>query len=84
MDSYYIIALRIDHRTSNAVKVQEILTKHGCNIRTRIGLHEADAETCADDGLIILQACGDIAVIQQMLADFDALDGVRAKMLDLN
>ena len=34
MSCYYIIGIRLDHRTANASKLQEALTAHGCNIRT--------------------------------------------------
>jgi len=81
---YYVIALRLDNRTHNAIKLQQSLTEHGCNIKMRVGLHEADENVCATDGLIILQACGNAQTIQKMLDDFNSLDGVTAKMLDLN
>lgn len=84
MNSYYIIGLRIDHRTSNAIKLQEVLTKYGCNIRLRVGLHEADKDYCADDGVIMLQACGEAPTIKEMMKAFETVDGVRAKLLDLN
>lgn len=84
MNSYYIIGLRLDHRTANAIKLQEVLTKYGCNIKLRVGLHEADADFCADDGVIMLQAVGDAPTIKEMMAAFEEVDGVRAKLLDLN
>lgn len=84
MNSYYILAIRVDHRHTNAVKLQEMLTKYGCNIRMRVGVHEADAEHCADDGLIILQVYGDTEVTNNMIADFDSLNGVIARLLDMN
>lgn len=81
---YYVIGLRLDNRTHNAVKLQESLTQHGCNIKMRVGLHEANENVCATDGLIILQVCGEAPTIQAMLDDFNGLEGVTAKMLDLN
>lgn len=84
MNSYYILAIRVDHRQTSAVQLQEMLTKYGCNIRLRVGMHEADAQYCADDGLIILQVCGNTEITNSMIADFDSLDGVTARMLDMN
>lgn len=83
-NAYYVIAVRVDHRTSNAAKVQDILTKHGCNIRTRVGLHEISEDNCSEDGFIILQACGEAPTIKAMMAEFEGLDGVRAQLMDLN
>lgn len=84
MSSFYILAIRVDHRHTNAVRLQEMLTKYGCNIRMRVGMHEADADYCADDGLIILQVYGDTEITNAMIADFDSLEGVTARMLDMN
>lgn len=84
MNCYYIIGLRVNHRTGNAVKLQEVLTKFGCHIKLRVGLHETSEEYCSDDGVIMLQACGEKATIEEMLKAFNDTEGVTAKMLDLN
>ena len=41
----YIMAVLQEHRVETATKVQEILTRFGCNIRVRLGLHDAGIET---------------------------------------
>lgn len=84
MSCYYIIGLRISHRTANAPKLQEALTAHGCNIRMRVGMHETGGDFCSDDGVIMLQACGSQETVDKMISDFNALDGVTAKLIDLN
>ncbi|KKI51716.1 hypothetical protein CHK_0883 [Christensenella hongkongensis] len=84
MNCYYIIGLRLNHRTSNAIKLQQALTEYGCNIKMRVGLHETSEEFCADDGVIMLQACGDKETVEKMVAAFNDVEGVTAKMLDLN
>ncbi|MDL2236884.1 hypothetical protein LJC56_03505 [Christensenellaceae bacterium OttesenSCG-928-K19] len=84
MSCYYIIGLRLDNRTHNAAKLQEVLTGHGCNIKVRLGLHEASEEFCANDGLIMLQPCGEKEQIESLLAALNGLEGVKAKLIDLN
>lgn len=84
MSCYYIIGLRLDNRTHNAAHLQEVLTKNGCSIKTRLGLHETSEQYCANDGLVILQPCGDKAAVEQLVTDLDALEGVTAKLMDLN
>lgn len=79
----YIIGIRVNHRVANAVKLQEALTRFGCNIRLRVGLHETGETFCADDGIIMLQVCGEVAALEEMTAAFSALDGVKAKLVDL-
>ena len=52
MSCYNIMALLINHRSKKAIQVQEVLTKYGCLIKMRLGLHEA-GNVCAEDGLVI-------------------------------
>ncbi|NCB41353.1 MAG: hypothetical protein EOM59_01835 [Clostridia bacterium] len=77
-----ILAIKVDGRTSNAVHVQEILTKFGCNIKTRVGFHEASADLCATDGIIILQLFGEADVAKAMLQELTQLDGVSPKIIE--
>ncbi len=50
-----IIGVKIKNRVESATEIQEILTKHGCSIKTRIGLHNVDCGTCSPFGLILLE-----------------------------
>ncbi len=84
MNCYYVIGVRLDNRVSNALKFQEVLTQNGCNIRARLGLHEASDDVCANDGLIILQPCGDQEQIDKLVQDLNNLTGIKAKLIDLN
>lgn len=84
MSSYYIIGIRMDNRVSNAVKFQEALTKNGCKIKTRLGLHEASEDTCANDGLIILQPIGEREEVETLVEELNSLKGITAKLIDLN
>jgi hypothetical protein len=80
----YVIGIRMDNRVSNALKFQEVLTKNGCKIRARLGLHEASDDVCANDGLIVLQPCGKKDDIEQLVKDLNNLKGITAKLIDLN
>lgn len=84
MSCYYVIGIRMDNRVSNALKLQEVLTKNGCSIRARLGLHEASDDVCANDGLIILQPCGEKENVEQLVKDLNNLNGINAKLIDLN
>ena len=84
MGCYYVIGLRVDHRRANAAGLQETLTRYGCNIRLRVGLHEAGEGRCADDGVILLQVCGEQAEVERLMAALEATPGVTAKLMDLN
>ena len=84
MNCNYLIGIKMDNRVANAQNFQEALTKNGCGIKTRLGMHEVDEETCANYGIIVLQPCGARAEVEQLVKDLNALDGVTAKYLDLN
>jgi len=48
------MAIKIEPRVEIAPTVQAILTKYGCIIQTRLGLHEASKTSCSNSGLVIL------------------------------
>jgi len=54
MSYYYVIGVRMDNRVANAASFQQVLTENGCKIKARLGLHEASADACGTDGMIIL------------------------------
>ncbi len=74
-----LVLIKVKARTQKAVKVQEVLTKHGCDITLRLGLHEVSEENCANDGLIILQVKPDQQVVNGLTAELNALGGVEVK-----
>lgn len=54
-----IIGIKINNRIDTAVELQSILTKYGCIIKTRIGLHEEINGRCSPKGLILLEILDD-------------------------
>jgi hypothetical protein len=84
MNYYYVIGIRMDNRVANALTLQKVLTENGCKIRARLGLHEASENVCANDGLIVLQPCGEKAEVEELVSALNKLDGITAKLIDLN
>lgn len=78
-----ILAIKVDERKKHSVKIQSILTKHGCEIMARLGLPQQDVGTCTDVGLMILQICGDKEVLDKMVAELNQIDSVSAKYMTL-
>jgi ribose 5-phosphate isomerase len=77
-----IMGIQIDKREDVATKVQELLTTHGCIIRTRLGLHET-GNTCSSHGMIILDfEDGKDKEIAEMLTTLNLFNGVVAKILE--
>ena len=83
MSCQNIVAMTLKGRSDNAGKVQQVLTRNGCSIKARIGLHDEVGETCSNEGLIVLQVCGSKEEIQELLRGLNAIDGVNAKHMEL-
>jgi hypothetical protein len=81
--AHKLLIVKIEARSNQATKVQEVLTKHGCSIRTRLGLHETSPNYCAEDGLVILELADNQEDIQALRNDLDKLPGVTAQYLEL-
>jgi hypothetical protein len=77
-----IMAIKVNGRIANAPVVQEILTKYGCNIKTRIGFHEVNEDQCSTDGILILQLFGQENEIQTMFDDLVKVEGVVPKFIE--
>lgn len=81
---YNIMAIKVIPRNSLAPKVQEILTRYGCIIHTRLGIHEASADKCSASGLILLSLLSESTdEIDKLYKELSELDGVKVKMMDI-
>lgn len=50
-----IIGISVDNRKNDSQKLQEILTKYGCSIKTRIGLHDMGEYKCLNYGIVLIE-----------------------------
>jgi hypothetical protein len=82
MACYNIMTLLVNNRVQNAVKLQEVLTKSGCLIKTRLGLHEA-GDVCTNEGLIILQLAGNKEEIVSLEKTLNEIEGIKAKNTEI-
>ncbi|EFK97795.1 conserved hypothetical protein [sediment metagenome] len=57
-----------------------MLSKYGCNIRTRLGLHDADSTSCSPSGLLLIDAFG--VELEDFFSDLKALEGVDVQRMD--
>lgn len=76
-----VMAVLIDKRTDAAPTVQEVLTKHGCIISTRIGMHQVGE--CAEEGLVILHLCGNDQDIENLENDLKGIHRVQVKKMKI-
>lgn len=60
MPKHVIVGLHLTDRFQQATRVQAILTEHGSQIKTRIGLHRTE-ELGTPQGIILLEIVGEDA-----------------------
>lgn len=82
MAGFNVMAVSINHRSQKATGLQGVLTKHGCIIKMRLGLHEA-GNVCSEEGLVILQLDGSDDEIKALEVDLNSVEGLKAKTINL-
>ena len=81
LSKHIIVGVHITDRIQHVDSVQHLLTEYGCSIRTRLGLHEADAGFCSANGLVLLEMLDDDAKTDGLVAKLNAVEGVEAKKM---
>jgi hypothetical protein len=79
-----ILLILIGKRKDSAVKVQQILTAWGCNIKTRLGIHDGVLENCSDTGLLILELVGKPEDNKEIARKVALLSGVSSQLVELS
>lgn len=71
-----IVGVRLDNRLETAVEFQKILTKFGCIIKTRLGLHEVSEVKCAHNGIVLLEVIDDTEskYMEEALSDIEGIE----------
>lgn len=71
-----IIGIKLVNREHDAAKLQEILTKFGCYIKTRIGLHQVENSTCHPSGIILIEVIDNEKAkeLEVKLCDIDSIE----------
>ena len=82
MQEVRVIGIVVSNRVEEAARLQEILTKYGCTIRTRLGLHEASKEKCSRNGLILLELVGDSFKWEELENELNTIEGIVLKSID--
>jgi hypothetical protein len=71
----------VSDRLKNAVDVQKVFTEYGCNIKTRIGLHDVDERSCSPSGVVLIEFFGSEDEATAMVARLDAVEGVGVQQM---
>jgi len=79
-----IMGIKLNQRNETAKALQDILTRHGCIINTRLGFHEVSEISCSEQGYIILEfAANSDDEVMEMKKEIEALDDITVKTMEL-
>jgi len=81
MTEIRILGLHVTDRVKEALKVQDTLTKFGCSIKTRLGLHEVNEDFCSTNGLILLELTGDKIEMDKLETELLKIEGLVVKKM---
>jgi hypothetical protein len=81
MKEIWILGVHITDRLKEVSEFQSILTKFGCTIKTRLGLHEVHEDFCARSGLIILELTGIREEFVKLENELLKIDGLEVKKM---
>ena len=81
MKEIWVLGIHITDRVKEAKEIQGILTKFGCTIKTRLGLHEVKDEFCSSTGLILLELTGNRDEFLKLENELLKVEGIDVKKM---
>lgn len=81
---HVIVGIHVTERTEHVPEIQKVLTEFGCNIKTRLGLHEASEGVCSPNGLILLECVCSGKECAQMMVRLGLIEGVEVQKMVFN
>jgi hypothetical protein len=79
-----VLGILLKQRHHNIDLVQDIFTKYGCSIRTRLGINISHEYNIPDAGLILLELTGDIKEMDKLEESLRDLHGVQVNKMVFN
>ncbi|MFI4913351.1 MAG: hypothetical protein ACIAQZ_16965 [Sedimentisphaeraceae bacterium JB056] len=80
MEKHLILGVHITNRLIHAGEIQDILTKFGGIIRTRLGLHEVETGS-SPNGVLLLECTGDETKFHDLAEALSGVEGVEIKKM---
>jgi len=78
---HVILGVHVQNRTKVVQKVQQVLSEYGCNIKTRIGLHDVSEAVCSPSGIVLVEFIGANADAEAMASRIKTIDGVEVQTM---
>jgi hypothetical protein len=77
-----VLGIAVANRNNKAPEVQGILTKYGCSIKTRVGLHQVESDYCSNSGVILVELVGDKDEHNKLISDLESLGDIKIKKME--
>lgn len=84
MSKIRILGIKVNNKAQSAHKVQSVLTRYGCSIKTRLGLNDPDDNDYGTEGLILLELTGEATEWIKLENDLLSLEGVEVSKMDFS
>ncbi len=81
LKDHVIFGVHITNRVEHSPTVQQVLTEFGCNVKTRIGLHDVNDDYCSPNGLLLIEFVGSEDDRQRLNEKLAAIDGVAVQVM---
>jgi len=81
MDDCVILGIHVTGREEHAAEAQKVLTEYGCNIKTRLGLHEVNENLCSSAGLILVEVFGGEFIADELIRKLESIGGIEVKKM---
>lgn len=82
--NHVIYGVHITERLRHVPAVQQLFSEYGCYIKTRLGLHDVDENSCSPSGLVVLEMYGDPNKCRELFDKLNAVEGVEVKQMVFN
>ncbi len=83
-DNHVILGVHVQDRLKQVGDVQKLFSQYGCNIKTRLGLHDVDGDYCASTGIVLLEMIGKEEEIDAFAAALNDIEGVDVKKMSFD
>ena len=81
LKGHVILGIHITNRVEKSHAVQQVFTEFGCNIKTRIGLHDVDDNYCSPNGLLLIEFIGSQDECDRMKGELASIKGVEVQSM---
>jgi len=81
MAKRYVLGLLVTDRIKNVPGLQKVLSECGCNIKTRLGLHDTNETFCSASGLLLLELFGEEHAQAEVERKLSSVEGVQLQKM---